>query len=299
MCGHSSPSFVGIVIVFLSFSCSASLFSEETKYYFHHPENNFGSDLIFNPASLFLNGTFDILRNNGRPKNIYKIPYRTGVDNVIENLTHPVQNIEKYGWTNFVENEVFNTSLNPDKMQFLPNYTLHLIGNSMQYIKLAEWYQHHQYPYPYLLSLATTLGYQFMNEVIENWDYRGANVDPIADMLIFNPVGFLLFSTDWGKEFFSEQFPIYDWSGQPYYNPGNGFMENAGQQYSAKIQFRSASRTSFFIHWGVFAALGLSYRMKNDCSLSVSYGSISYHLNDHRDGAARIVTSLLKSGVGI
>lgn len=286
-------------LILFILSCSSSLFSQEERYYFYNPSNTFGSDLMFNPISLALNGSFDILRNGGGEKHVFKIDYGKGLDNVWQNLTHPVQNIRKYGWKNFTSNEIFNLSGNPDKMQFLPNYTLHLIGNSMQWVKLAEWYDSHHYPYPRLLSLATTLSYQFVNEAIENGDYRGANVDPIADMLIFNPLGFLLFSTDFGKTFFSETFPVYDWSGQPFFNPGNGYMENAGQQYASQIEFSSAGRLSAFCYWGVQAVFGLSYQLKNGYAFSFGYGSVSYRLNDQRDGAARIVTPYLKNAVGL
>jgi hypothetical protein len=254
---------------------------------------------MFNPISLALNGSFDILRNGGGEKNVFKLPYGNGFKNVFANLTHPARNIRKYGWKNFASNEIFNTTMNPDKMQFLPNYTLHLIGNSMQVVKLSEWYHYHHYPHPYLLSLATTLSYQFVNEAIENGDYRGANVDPIADMLIFNPLGFLLFSTDFGKTFFFKTFPVYDWSGQPFFNPANGYMENAGQQYASQIALSASGKVSAFCYWGVQTVFGLSYRLKNEYSVSFGGGSVSYRLNDHRDGAARIVTPYIKNAVGL
>ena len=287
---------ISFLLIILS---TSSLVSQEKKYYFYNPLNNFGSDLTFNPITLMINGSFDILRNGGTTKNIFELPYKTGIKNVVTNITHPKCNIEKYGWKNFRTNEIFNTNFDIDRLQFLPNISLHLIGNGMQYIKLAEWYEYHSYPHPYLLSSVTTLCYQFFNEVIENNNFNGSNVDPIADILIFNPLGFLIFSTEFGKEMFSKKIPIYDWSCQPFYNPGNHFLENSGQQFASKLQFSSQSRYSIFMYWGVQTIFGLSYKLKNDFNISFGAGSIAFSLTENRIGDSRIVTPLMKNAIGI
>ena len=279
--------------------CFSSLFAQDKHYYFYNPANTFGSDLMFNPVTLFFNGSFDILRNGGMSKNVWQQPYRAGFENLFDNLLHPAANVQKYGTRSFFSNEVLNLSFNPDKMQYLPNYTLHLIGNSMQWVKLAEWYEHHGYPYPQLLSLATTLTYQLFNEAVENGDYRGANVDPIADMLIFNPLGFLLFSSEFGKRFFSETLPVYDWSGVPYFNPGNSFMENAGQQYAVQKPLTAGRRWEAFAYMGVQSVFGVGLRRTDEQALSVGVGSVTYGLIYHDNDGSRIVTPKMKSAVGM
>ncbi|HHJ52587.1 MAG TPA: hypothetical protein ENJ89_05290, partial [Caldithrix abyssi] len=36
--------------------------AQQNKYYFYHPENDFGSELVQTPLVTFLNGGFDVLR---------------------------------------------------------------------------------------------------------------------------------------------------------------------------------------------------------------------------------------------
>ncbi|MDZ7370394.1 MAG: hypothetical protein ONB12_04395, partial [candidate division KSB1 bacterium] len=231
-------------------------------------------------------------------RRIGRQPYAAGFRNVADNLLHPWQNIRKYGTSDFFHNEILNFNFNPDRMQFLPNYSLHLIGNAMQYVKLAEWYACHDYPLPHTLSLLTTLSYQLLNEALENGSYRGANVDPIADMLIFNPLGLLLFSTNWAKRFFSTTFPIFDWSGQPFLCPFDGRMENAGQQYAAKAAVAASGRYSLFFYWGVQTVVGVSIARANGAAFSCGFGSVAYDLRYGTNNQGRIVTAVTKPILG-
>ncbi len=262
-----------ILLIFLCMLLFASTLSaQEKRYYFYHPEMNSGTELAFNPLSVLVSGSFDILRNGTDTRDVFDQPYRTGMSNVWENLTHPVRSVQAYGSKDFFANEVLNFNLDPNSSQFLANYTLHVFGNGMQYVKMAEWYDHHRYPYPKLWSLVTTFSYQYMNEVLENGAYTGANVDPIADMLIFNPIGLLLFSTVTGKHFFSHTMPLYDWSPPAYYNPANREIVNTGQQYATKVKFGS-SRYALFAYWGAQTVFGGSYSLDEHRSLSLGAGS--------------------------
>lgn len=261
-------------IVVLTLSVVAVLFSNENEYYYFNPENDFGSDGMFNPVNLFLNGSYDIFRNGAHNKDLTDQPYRTGFINVRDNLRRPWKNIERYGYKNFVRREIGNFDSDVRESQFLPNIGLHVIGNGMQYVKLSEWYQHHNYPLPRILSMATTISYQMMNEILENGSFQGANVDPISDMLIFNPIGFTLFSLPAVNEFFTTTVPIYDWSPQPIITLSNLNIYNAGQQYTTKIKLKHDSKYAVFMNWGVSSVFGLSYNFAEDKSISVGAGAI-------------------------
>jgi len=282
----------------LLFTCLTA--AQEKSYYFYHPEIQSGTELAFNPLSVLVSGSFDILRNGTDSRDVFDQPYRTGMSNLWENLTHPVSSVKAYGSKDFFANEVLNLKLDPNSSQFLANYTLHVLGNGMQYVKMAEWYDHHRYPYPKLWSLATTLSYQYMNEVLENGAYTGANVDPIADMWIFNPIGFTLFSTAWGKHFFSQTVPLYDWSPPAYYNPANREILNTGQQYATKVKLGS-SRYAFFAYWGVQTLFGGCYRLDDERSLSLGVGSMVYHVEEHimGNGRARKMTPDTIQAIGL
>ncbi|MDP8229418.1 MAG: hypothetical protein P9M15_08195 [Candidatus Electryoneaceae bacterium] len=282
-----------VILFFFQFTDAQS-----KKYYFFHPENRFGSDLAFNPANVFINGSFDILRNGGHDKNIFRQSYKIGWENVWYNISDPISNIEEYGWHNFLERECFNLTLNSSKGQFIPNITTHLIGNGMLYVMMAEWYDYHHVKFPYLTSIVTTTLYQVLNEVVENSSYRGLNPDPISDLLIYNPLGIILFSTEFGKRLFSESFPLYNWSLQPVIDPRNGRLENAGQQYCIKWKIPFSERYSLFFYWGINGLGGITYSRDNVHNYSFGLATVANKLNEKRLNGARFLTPTMDGAVG-
>jgi hypothetical protein len=260
------------------------------QYYYYHPENDFGSDLFFNPSTLIMNGSFDILRNGGHTKNIFDQHYQDGIENVFRNISDPLTHIKKFGWNNFLTKEVFPVTADFDDAHYFPNYVTHIIGNGMLYVKTAEWYDYHEYPKPFLLSFFTTTFYQFLNESVENGRFKGTNVDPIADLLIFNPLGFLVFSSEYVKEFFSSTVPLYDWSLQPLYNPFNNNLENAGQQYFLHIKNPWGNKLSGFFYWGICGIMGLTMHSENGHNYSLGVGRIVNKLKEKRLNGSRFLT---------
>ena len=258
-----------IVLVLVTNTC---LFAQDQKYYFYRPDNNFGSDLVFNPISQILNGGFDIFRNGGHSKDISNQPYSQGAKNVINNIFNPLDSIKKFGWKSFITTEVFPISTNTDILQYFPNYAHHLIGHGFRYVKTAEWYDYHNVKYPNAWSILTLFSYVFLNETLENGGFDEVNVDPIADMLIFNPLGILLFSTEWAKKFFSRTLQLYDWSLQPVFNISNNNIINAGDQFAAKIKLNK--KYGAFFYWGISGIVGLSHQFKKGRTLSWGVGTI-------------------------
>jgi len=253
-----------------------SLLFSNTNYYFYNPNINNGSEKFFHPINTVLNGSYDILRNGTfKTNDITDISYGNSADNIWFNITHPIENVKKFGVDEFVELEIFNLSFDPSKGHFLPNIANHVLGNGMLYVKLEEWYNHHQYPLPRLMSLGTTTFYQVMNEVIEHPSgYRYINVDSISDLLIFNPLGILLFSFDNMKYLFSNTLPIQDWSLQPMYNPWHHRLENTGQNYIMHFPFLGNDRVQPFVYWGIHGLVGCSYIMQNESTVSVGLGRV-------------------------
>jgi len=244
------------------------------KYYFYKPENDFGSDMQFNPVSAFVNGTYDILRNTSNKKNIFKINYYKGANNVLYNISHAQSVLEKLEYRSqfdFWRYEVFPENLNKKSGNWIPNYQTHLIGEGMIYRKLSEWYDYHGYQYPYLCGMLTTAAFQFANEVVEDNGYNYYPNDPIADLLIFNPSGYLLFSIDPVADFFSSKAHLFSWAGQPLINPANGSMTNVGNSYAVKIDIPKLDKVQLFYSWSIFGLTGLSYKAAD--SLNYSFGS--------------------------
>jgi hypothetical protein len=257
------------------------VFCEENKnYYFYYPEIDYGSEVYFNPLSLILNGGYDVLRNGRHTKDITDEYYAQGARNVWKNITHPIDNIEKFGWRRFLTSEIFPVSTKSEDFQYFPNYANHLVGHGLKYVRTAEWYDYHGFKYPYLWSIVTTFCYAFLNEVVENGKSKAVNVDPIADMIFFNPLGILLFSTNWARRFFSEKVPIYDWSLQPIFNPFNYHLNNAGEQYIIRISF--SQKYSGFFYWGTSGIGGLTYKCSDGKNYSFGIGGIVNRLIERR-----------------
>jgi len=273
-------------------------YAQNEKYYFYNPDVKGGSEYFFNPLSLFLNGSYDILRNGAHSKDITRIDYTTAFDNVWWNITHPVKAIDQYGWKYFLSEEVFPVSVRKDEAQYFPNYAHHLIGGGMLYVKTAEWYRYNNFPYPKIASILTSTAYQFLNEMVENDSYRGVNTDPIADLLIFNPLGYVLFEFDNVKEFFSETVQLYDWSLQPIFIPRNNFIENAGQQFVIKYDPGISENYSLFWYWGIYGIVGLSYSNDKVHNFSFGAGQVVNKLKEKRRRNSRIVTPELDGAIG-
>jgi len=288
-------------IIFAILLLTGSNNAQTEKYYFYHPEIDYGSELVFSPVSTFLNGSFDVLRNGGHENNgetidVFRLDYSQGMANVWANISNPFYHINNYGWDNFLGREVIPRSLDKNEAQWIPNYGHHILGGGMLYVKMAEWFDYHGFDSPYLTSLFTSFAYQFVNEALENNHTGGTNVDPIADLLIFNPLGYLLFSFDSVKEFFSETVTLHDWSLQPVFNPFNNYLENAGQQFAFKYQF--SKRYSAFFYYGIYGIGGLSYTFNDGYNFSFGMGTVVNRLDAVIINDSRYVTPKTDGALG-
>ncbi|MEA1986965.1 MAG: hypothetical protein U9N76_05705 [Candidatus Marinimicrobia bacterium] len=287
-------------IFFILVITSSFIFSQEKdRYYYYNPKIDYGSDLLFNPFGLLINGSYDMMRVNRFDRSITKQSYKLGMQNVNDNLLHPFYHIEHFGYDKFFKQEFFNFSLDFETAGYMPNIGLHILGNGMEYAKLSEWYDYHNVPYPKLFSIITTTSYQYLNEVIENGSYQGTNVDPIADMLFFNPVGIILFSFEPIQNFFSEKLPIYSWPLQPMINPQNLFIENGGQQYASRLQITKNENISLFFNWGLSAVFGMSYKLENKKNISFGIGGYMNNLVNEEYSENRFVSGYIDYAVGI
>ena len=225
--------------------------------------------------------------------------YLKGMENVWWNITHPIKNIKQYGVKNFISQEIIPLSLDKDGARYLPNYMHHVVGAGMIYKKLAEWYDYHGVKYPHVFSIVTSIFYHFMNETLENGSYQGSNTDPIADLLIFDPLGIILFSSNVINRFFSKTLTLDDWSLQPVYNPWNRRIANAGQQFILKFQLPFAQKYSLFTYWGINGISGLSYSYKNEHNISIGIGQVVNKLNQNLLRKSRFMTPELDGAIGM
>lgn len=263
-----------IILTILAFTLVVGQASGQASKHFFYSGYPYGSESLFNPVSVMANGGFDAFQiiNDRQPtwQNVYWEP---AASNVWKSATSPLLVINRFGWSKFLSQEVFPMSLNMDNAQYAPNFFLHTLGGGMVYRKLSEWYDQQGFPAPFVWGAATRVVYEFVNETVENGPGFGPyNEDCLPDMLIFQPLGILLFSFDGISDFFSSTLSLNDWS-QPV---GLSFapfaIRNAGQNFVMKFALNQKRNTSLFFHFGDFAVLGLSFKTNAEDAISFGAG---------------------------
>ena len=249
---------------------ASTLTSSQDRLYYHNLP--YGSQANYNPLSVILNGSYDIIQMENRSREIFNLPYAVGTKNVFRNLASPFSMISEYGWGDFIRREVLPLSFNVESGQWWPNYELHLIGGGMTSVMMREWYEDHGFSSPMVWSIGTMAVYHMLNEVVENGSYSGNNVDPIADIYLFDIGGVLLFTSEPVSRFFSEELHLTDWSLQPSIALNNGTLQNNGQYFALKWKFPFSDSYSLFHYFGLRGLFGVSKRFEDGEAISVGAG---------------------------
>ena len=254
---------------------AATMRGQERYFY---SGKNYGSEALYNPVSLVLNGSFDIIQLEDHPRNFLNYPYGTGFTNLMNNLFDPLPVINRFGWGDFITQELLPINVTKAGGQWWPNYQLHLIGGGMTYTTMKEWYEIHNFPSPTLSSITTMAVYHLMNEIVENGSYVGDNEDPIADIYFFDIGGIVLFSSEGVNKFFSKELNLADWSLQPSVTFPGGTLQNNGQYFSVKWKFPFSERFHFFYYCGMDGLTGISYKNEDGSAYSFGAGLRAKHL---------------------
>lgn len=270
----------------------------DTTYLFYRPYD-YGSMSMVSPWNVVLNGSYDVLQLDGKNRRIAELPYGKGLHNVWDNVVrHPGATISQIGWWKFLRTEVLPLTFNVDGGQWLPNYQLHLIGGGMTYRLLQEWYHYHGVDGAGWWAAGTVAAYHILNEMVEAEDYEGYNTDPIADILLFDWLGVLLFSNDDVARFFAEDLQMSDWSNLPMITFPGGELGNNGLYYALKWDVPKNNRWSLFYLMGMSNMLGASYHINAEHSVTLAAGARGKDLFVI-DGRARVLTTELVPTGGI
>lgn len=264
------------VCFFSIFLISGTCYAQKKKYFYSGKD--YGSEALFNPITLIINGGFDITQLQSVSNKLSDHQYSRMFTNVIENLRDPFPRIRAYGSKKFIM-ELFPTGMSKETAPWIPNYQLHVMGCGMLATKMREWYEYHGYPYAWTLSAATLMTMHLLNETMESGPYEGYSVDEIADIYLFDLGGIILFSFDNVNQFFSETLNLADWSLQATYLTPSGRI-HAGQFFSIKWQLPFSQEYSFFNRFGMGALFGLSKKVAPEDNLSVGLGFRTKHLVD-------------------
>ncbi len=267
-----------LAVLFTTLACSTNGRAAETTIdetrtrYFYHGYD-YGSQALYNPLTVMLNGGFDAYQVRAGQRNIFEQEYRINTKNTVDNLfVHPFRSISEEGWGKFLREEVFPLSFNSKSARWVPNYTLHLLGGGLTHRALWEWYDDHGLPWPWLWSAATVVTYGFINEVVENKEVQGRNTDCIADFWVFNLLGIALFSVPSVSRFFSETIILADWSLQPTFTYPHADLHNHGQYFAAKWPLPFYRDLRLFALGGMGQLGGLSYKFNREYSITAAAG---------------------------
>lgn len=264
----------------------------DTVNYFYHRDRRYGVQELYHPGYVIVNGGYDILQLQGYSREFANFNWRLNTRNVYDNLINPFPTIKTIGWGKFMTTEVFPFNFTPNGSQWIPNYFLHMLGGGMEYRMMTEWYRAHDVPVPKLFSVATMLSMHFLNEVIENKDIEGANIDPIADWYIFNVAGILMFNSIRVNRFFSEELNMADWSFMPTVSFRDFTLQNTGQYFIYKWFIPRSPKWGIFMRWGMGTYAGLTYKVNDEHAVTASAGAKS-HIFKIVDEAGKISTTTL------
>lgn len=261
------------------------------RLFYHHAE--VGTGLQFSPWTVLINGGWDILRNPSVTDRVGRIDYATGHLNVADNLLNAPHHIRHLGLGRFVAHEILPIrGLQTNYGQFVPNYFMHLIGEGMLYRMLSEYGEVHAWPHPRLMALGTVFAMQWLNEAAENGGWRGTNQDPIADILLFNPLGVLLFSFDGPARFLSGPVQTHYWPGQAALMlqgaPGQWRLLNQGENFAFHLGRGLPFGLQGFMYYGKQGLFGAAAPVGND-TLSVGVGPSLLGLSPYYERDIRIM----------
>jgi len=269
---------VSLSLVLLCLAARGQEF-DDSEYYFYHA-HDYGSESLVHPLRLILNGGFGITQLENRDNRIFEIDYAQGWRNTWRNISDPGYAIQDRGWEDFFKREVIPISFNSGSAQYWPNYTLHLIGGGMSYRLMREWYRYNGFEHERRWAATTIMAYHLLNEVVEHSHVRGPNTDPVADLLIFDPLGIVMFESDRVSRFFGRRLRMAEWAYQPTFDPESQTIENNGQNFVVKVRVPRTEKWDLIYHFGSHGEAGFSRRLDGGRAVSFALGLKANELID-------------------
>jgi hypothetical protein len=234
----------------------------------------YGSQAYFSPVTVLLNKGFDHFQAKNARRDVWRFPYDRAFRNgVFDAIVNPGRAIEFYpGWNRWLRNEVLPLTYTTEEARWVVNYTEHLLAGGMTYRALDEWFRVRDVPAPALWAALTTFGAGMLNEAVENPDVASASASSVADLLVFDLGGILLFNWDPLVRFFGGTLQGADWSYLATFTAPNGELRNSGQYYILKVPM-PWTRTRLFLRGGMGVQAGASRRVRGEHSVTLALGA--------------------------
>lgn len=235
----------------------------------------YGTDAQFNPLSVIANHGFDQLRTSPRT-DITRYPFGASFHAVLKSVVQPDKPIRAYGYRNWLRNEVFPLTLRSQGGgQWYPNYTLHLFGDGITYVRLVDWYDAHGFAsHPEIAAGVTHYAYHLLVEAIENGPTADRGVDALTDLLIFDSSALVLWNQSWMRGLFSGgPVEVNDWLGQVSMAFPGRTVENASAMVMVRSKIPRVDDWRVMITHGYLFSVGVSRRIGKDSWLTLGSGA--------------------------
>ncbi|MBU1172717.1 MAG: hypothetical protein KKD44_24425 [Proteobacteria bacterium] len=252
----------------------------EMGCYFYRPQP-YGSEAFYNPWNNVFAYTFDTVQLTD---NFDTQDMSERWDTVLDHLTHPGDAIDEDGGTRaFVNRQIFplGGEDHSDRYCMTPNYFLHLFGGGLVYRKDAEYFQQKGIPAPRACSAILAMAGEIVQEVIEK--KSTTSDDEVADVLIFRPLGILLFSSDMVAGFVETHLCPAVWPHLLLYDVNDETLLNAGMNYVIRPNLLGCESVRLFSFIGMNNMIGLSHRISPETSLSWGLGLATCRVDLSRD----------------
>lgn len=240
------------------------------------------------PANILLNRGFSTLHFEGAERRLVDIRWRTGFASVADALARPGAAVERAGGWGTVLRREFLAGGRVWEWAWAPNIGGHLIGGGVTWRYLAEWFDERGAPAPGVSAAAFLMATMVVNEALENQHSPVGNASTLADLLIFDPLGMLLFSVDGVARFFRDELRAADWSPQAAVSV-SGRVQNVSQNLAYKVPLPLLGRTRLLVILGQMGITGLTREFDGGLSLGVGFGfDGNARFVDEATGAERI-----------
>ncbi|HEX9108249.1 MAG TPA: hypothetical protein VF832_13495 [Longimicrobiales bacterium] len=240
---------------------------------FFHPEQDYGSAAVRTPADAFVNRAFSVLVFDYSPRELGRIHWSAGWAAVRDALAHPGAAVDRAGGLNKVLRQEFLPSGGHIlTWAWAPNYAEHVVAGGITYRYMSEWLDAHGVPAPHLAAGVVYVASMVGNEMMEMPGGPPGISGTVADLLVFDPAGMVLFSFDAPSRFFAHTLEAADWSPMPGLAFPHARLMNFGQTMSYKVPLPLTSRVRVLFLIGEAATTGLRVALRDDYHLSAATG---------------------------
>ena len=244
-----------------------------------YSDRGFGTDAYGGPFDLLFNKGFAVAQWEDRNRRIFDHDYGWRV--VSASLTDPAGAVRRAGgWGEVLKVQAlpfyYGGARNP---QWVTNWFGHVFEGGLSYRRLMEWNEARGLPLPRLSAAVLTLAAGAVNEAYETpppppGEPVLGNAGIVMDLLFFDPLGILLFSSD-RLAHTVHDLGVTLWPSQASLALNTGELQNNGQAVVFRIPL-PWTRHAFFLRTGVGVEGGLTWHRRDGWNVSGSVGMQSF-----------------------